>query len=262
MPKASTQPLKYISDFMNKNCSKEIIDTWNNDFKDGFINLLEKGVTKKTKKSADAPKGHRSAYILFCMEDRPKVNEEYPDLTSQEKVSLMSQRWKIAKEDPKLLEYYNDLAAKDRLRAIADKEAYIPTKDAAEETEEEEDKVVEKKKTKRTKTGYQLFCQENRESVKDDGYTGKEITEELNKRWKSLKEEDEDMYSEYMEKAAILKKSGDDGETTPKTKKKKEDVEEKKPATKSKKVPTKSKNKVVKKLLVEDDDEDVIEEEY
>ena len=261
MPKASTQPLKYISDFMKKNCSEEIIDTWNNDFKDGFIKLIDKGVTKKTKKSADAPKGHRSAYILFCMEDRPKVNEEFPDLTSQEKVSLMSQRWKIAKEDPKLLEYYNDLAAKDRERAAAEKEAYVP----AETTEDDDDvgdEVVEKKKTKRTKTGYQLFCKENRESVKEDGYTGKEITEELNKRWKSLKEEDEDMYSEYMEKAAILKKSGDEEEKTPapkKNKKKKEDVEEK-PAAKTKKVSTKSKNKVTKKIL-EDDDEDVEEED-
>jgi hypothetical protein len=261
MTKASTQPLKYISDFMKKNCSEEIIDTWNNDFKDGFIKLIDKGVTKKVKKSADAPKGHRSAYILFCMEDRPKVNEEFPDLTSQEKVSLMSQRWKIAKEDPKLFEYYNDLAAKDRERAAAEKEAYVPPTEDDEDDDDEEEKVVEKKKTKRTKTGYQLFCQENRESVKDDGYTGKEITEELNKRWKALKEDDEDMYAEYMEKAATLKKNGAEEETPApkKTKKKKEDVEEK-PAPKTKKVPTKSKNKVTKKIF-EDDDEDIEEED-
>lgn len=261
MTKASTQPLKYISDFMKKNCSDEIIDTWNNDFKDGFIKLIEKGATKKAKKSADAPKGHRSAYILFCMEDRPKVNEEFPDLTSQEKVSLMSQRWKIAKEDPKLLEYYNDLAAKDRERAAAEKEAYNPTTE--DDDADVEDKVVEKKKTKRTKTGYQLFCQENRESVKEDGYTGKEITEELNKRWKTLKEEDEDLYAEYMEKAADLKKSSSEEETPApkKVAKKTKKNDEEKPAAKTKKIPTKAKNKVAKKILVEDDDEDLVEED-
>lgn len=248
MAKASTQSLKYISDFMNKNCSEDIIDTWNNDFKNGFIKLIEKGVTKKSKKPADAPKGPRSAYILFCMEDRSKVDKDFSDLTSQEKVSLMSQRWKIAKEDPELFEYYNELAANDKKRALSEKEAYTPT-----ESSEVEDEVVEKKKITRTKSGYQLFCQENREDIKEDGYTGKDITDELNKRWKVLKEGDEDIYLEYMEKASMLKKNGDEEDSTPK--------KVKKPVTKTKKIATKTKNKVVKKLFDEDDDEDVIEEE-
>lgn len=256
MTKASTLPLKYISKFMKENCSDEIVEIWNNDYKDDFIKLVEKGVTKKAKKPADAPKGPRSSYIIFCMEDRPKVDEEFPDLTSQEKVTLMSQRWKIAKEDPDLVEYYNTLALKDKERAAAEKEAYSPP-DAGVDTDTE-DEVVEKKKTKRTKTGYQLFCQDNRELVKEDGFSGKDITDELRKRWEVLKKEDEDMYSEYMEKSADLKNNAIEEDITPSPKKVKKS--EKKPAAKTKKVATKSKNKVTSKLF-EDDDEEVDEEE-
>jgi hypothetical protein len=249
MTKVSTQPIKIFSKFIKDHCSEDVYAIWNDEFKEELSKIIEneaKKNPKKAKKSADAPKGARSAYILWCMDDRSKVDKEFPEATNQEKVSIMAQRWKKAKENPKILEEYTRKAEKDKERAALEKENYIPSESAVKD--EGEDESTEKKKVKRTKTGYQLYCQDTREAVKGDGYSGKEITEELNKRWKTLQKENEEVYKEYMQQASELKNRGEDDT--------KKDIK----PTKTKK--TVAKKKVTtKKHVDEDDDEDLLEEE-
>jgi hypothetical protein len=69
---------------------------------------------------------------------------------------------------------------------------------------------------------------------------------ELGKRWTNIKENDEDMYQEYMEKAAELK------ENTLKEESEEKEKEEEKPKKTTKKTSKKSKKT---KKIVEDDDE-------
>lgn len=255
MTKVSTQPIKIFSKFIKDHCSEEVYTLWNDEFKEELSKIIEneaKKNPKKAKKSADAPKGARSAYILWCMDDRSKVDKEFPEATNQEKVSLMAQRWKKAKENPKILEEYTRKAEKDKERAALEKENYTPSEAVVKDDDEEEGGTTEKKKVKRTKTGYQLYCQDTREAVKGDGYSGKEITEELNKRWKTLQKENEELYTEYMEQAAELKNKGEDDTKKPSKK-------DTKP-TKTKKTVTKKKV-VTKKHVDEDDDEDLLLEE-
>ena len=257
MTKVSTQPIKIFSKFIKDHCSEDVYAIWNDEFKEELSKIIEneaKKNPKKAKKSADAPKGARSAYILWCMDDRPKVDKEFPEATNQEKVSLMAQRWKKAKENPKILEEYTRKAEKDKERAALEKENYTPSEAVVkeEEGEEGEGESTEKKKVKRTKTGYQLYCQDTRDAVKSDGYSGKEITEELNKRWKTLQKENEEVYTEYMQQASELKNRGEDDI-------KKSSKEDNKPAKIKKTV---AKKKVItKKHVDEDDDEDLLEEE-
>ena len=245
MTKVSTQPIKIFSKFIKEHCSEDVYAIWNGEFKEELSKIIEneaKKAPKKGKKSADAPKAARSSYILWCMDDRPKVDKEFPEATNQEKVSLMAQRWKKAKENPKILEEYTRKAEKDKERAALEKENYTPS-EAVVKGEGEGDST-EKKKVKRTKTGYQLYCQDTRDAVKSDGYSGKEITEELNKRWKTLQKENEELYTEYMEQASELKKKGEDDTKPAKIKK------------------TVTKKKVTtKKHVDEDDDEDLLLEE-
>ena len=260
MTKASTVITKFFSSFISKHCSdaEDILEIWENEAKDDLIKIVEKELkktpkAKKEKKPANAPKAARSGYILFCMEERPKINKEFPELSNQEKVKLMAERWNKAKEDEDVMQHFKKLAEQDKKRAAKDKENYVPSADASDDEKP-------KKKTKRTKTGYMLFCDNERENVKSDGFTGKDITAELAKRWKALKEEDEDMYTEYMEKASELKKkkseeSDDDDEekpkkkAAPKAKKSKESEEKpKKNAPKKKAAP--------KKKVVEESDSD------
>jgi hypothetical protein len=221
MTKASTVFNKFVTSFIEKHCSEDILEVWENEAKDNFVKMVEKELkktpkAKKEKKPADAPKAARSAYILFCMEERPKINKEFPELSNQDKVKLMAERWNEAKEDEDVMKRFKKLAEDDKKRAAKDKENYVPSADGSEDEKP-------KKKTKRTKSGYMLFCDNERGNVKSDGFTGKDITTELARRWKALKEDDEDMYSEYMEKASELKKkkseeSDDEEEEKPKKK--------------------------------------------
>ena len=77
-----------------------------------------------------------------------------------------------------------------------------------------------------------------------------DIMKELGKRWKELPEKDEDRYTEYMEKAAELKKTNvEDSEE--------DSEEEKKPKAEKKQVKKKqAKKKPVKKTVIEEDDEE------
>ena len=248
MTKASTLFSKFVSSFIEKNCSEDIVELWNDETKEEFVKMIEKELkkttkTKKEKKPADAPKGARSTYILFCMEERPKINKEFPELSNQDKVKLMAERWNEAKEDEDILKRFKKLAEDDKKRAAKDKENYVPS-DGGDDDEKP------KKKTKRTKTGYMLFCENERAKVKKEGFTGKDITTELAKRWKDLKKEEEDMYTEYMEKAAELKKA--------KVEESESEEEEEKPKTKKAATKKAAKKKVApkKKKVVEESDSD------
>jgi len=256
MTKASTAFNKFITSFIEKHCPnpEDILEIWENEAKDDFIKTVDKELkktpkAKKEKKPADAPKAARSGYILFCMEERPKINKEFPELSNQDKVKLMAERWNKAKEDEDIMEHFKKLAEEDKKRAAKDKENYVPSADPSEDEKSG-------KKGKRSKTGYMLFCNKERENVKREGFTGKDITTELARRWKALKEEDEEMYSEYMEKASELKKKAseesDDEEEKPK-KKSEEEKPKKKAVQKKKAAP--------KKKVVEESDSDSSDEE-
>jgi len=234
MTKTATLFNKFVSSFISKHCDEDIVELWNDEAKDDFLKMIEKELkkspkTKKEKKPADAPKAARSSYILFCMEERPKINKEFPELSNQDKVKLMAERWNKAKEDEKIMEHFKKLAEEDKKRAAKDKENYVPSADASDDEKP-------KKKTKRTKSGYMFFCDHERQSVKDEGFTGKDITTELARRWKALKEDEEDMYTKYMEKASELKKKSEesDGEQEEKPKKAAPKKAEKKAAPKKK----------------------------
>ena len=253
MTKASTLFSKFVSSFIEKNCSEDIVELWNDETKEEFVKMIEKELKKNTKvkkekKPADAPKGARSTYILFCMEERPKINKEFPDLSNQDKVKLMAERWNVAKEDEDILKHFKNLADEDKKRAAKDKENYVPSDGGDDEKP--------KKKVKRSKTGYMLFCENERAKVKKEGFNGKDITTELAKRWKDLKEEEEDMYTEYMEKAAELKKA--------KVEESESEDEEEKPKTKkaaTKKVAAKKKAAPKKKVVEESDSDSSSDEE-
>ena len=241
MTKASTQLFNFFTTFLNENDAPEdIIEMWGKKKKE-FIKLTEKVMPKekavKAKKPVDAPKAARTGYILFCMEERPKILKEFPVMKNQDIVKLMAKRWAQAKEDDDVMEHFKALAEDDKKRAAKDKEDYVPTKKGDEKP---------KKKVVRTKSGYLLFCDDERALVKDEGITGTDIMKELGRRWKALPTEDEDRYAEYMEKAAELKKATSEESED-------EDEEEK---------PKKKVKKVVKKVVekVEESETDSDEE--
>ena len=225
--KASTVLANFMTSFIEDNGSAEIIEMWNEEVKKSFVKLTEKLLKdKKEKKEVDenAPKGARTSYILFCMDERAKIKEEFPDMSNKDVVRTMADRWNKVKEDDEAIEYYRKLAEDDRERALKDKREYNP---------DEEVKVKSTKK--KSKSGYMLFCEDERHTLKDEGFTGREIMVELGRRWKNLKDENEDRYEEFMEKAVELKNTKEsdieteDEEEKPKLKKRTRKTKEEAP---------------------------------
>ena len=209
MTKTSTLIARYMSEIIEEHASEDFTLLWSDEMKEKFIKhvdkLLPKG-EKKVTKDKDAPKGPRNTFILYCSDKRSEVKAEFPDLKPAEITKVIADRWKVDKQNSKIMAYYQDLADKDKMRASEDKKVYSPKKETIKETDKKPTKTQAKKPIKRTKSAYQLFSADERAVVKKEGFSGKDITVELRNRWKNLDQNDKDMYDEYIELAADLRK--------------------------------------------------------
>ena len=193
MTKVSTRLAKIVSAFINKNGSDKLVKLWETEGEKEFVKLANKLIPSEEKKDKDAPKGAKNSYIFYCMDERANVQAEHPDLKPRQVSKVLGEKWNEAKKDADFLKRYQEKAEADKVRAAAEKSAYVSKPSTP------------KKKTTRSKSGWDLFCADNRADVKTDGYTGHDIMKELGKRWTKLQEEESDVYEEYLEKAAELK---------------------------------------------------------
>ena len=193
MTKVSTELAKFVSDFIEENGSDELAKLWQTKGKKEFVKLADKRIPSEEKKDKDAPKGAKNSYIFYCIDERAKVQAEHPELKPREVSKVLGEKWTEAKKDPAFLKSYQEKAEADKVRAAKEKSAYVSKPSTPN------------KKTTRSKSGWDLFCAENRANVKTEGYTGHDIMRELGKRWTKLQEEDSDMYQEYLDQAAELK---------------------------------------------------------
>ena len=169
------------------------------------VEKANKETKEKKKKDKNAPKGAKSAYILFCSDERAQVKKDMPDIDSKGVLAELGKRWKALKDNDE--DRYNEfqvMAEKDKVRFKNEMKNYVQV----ENDTEDEDKINKKNKDapKRSKTAYQMFCEEQKEAVKQDGFEGKEVIAELAKRWKELESEDEDYFKDLKTRAEKLKK--------------------------------------------------------
>jgi len=196
MTKVSTRLAKIVSAFIEENGSDKLVKLWETEGEKEFVKLANKLIPSEEKKDKDAPKGAKNSYIFYCMDERANVQAEHPDLKPRQVSKVLGEKWNEAKKDADFLKRYQEKAEADKVRAAAEKSAYVSKPSTP------------KKKTTRSKSGWDLFCADNRADVKTDGFTGHDIMRELGKRWTKLQEEDSGMYEEYLEKAAELKATG------------------------------------------------------
>ena len=200
MTKASTTLAKFMTELIEEHGTEEFVLLWADELKEKFIKLADKSISKGDKKivkDKDAPKGAKNAFIIYCSDKRSEVKAEFPELKPTEITKIIAERWKDDKLDSDVLTHYKSLADDDKVRASEAKKAYI-SKDIKADKEE-------KKKSTRSKSGWDLFCADERPSLKKDGFTGKDIMAELALRWKNLQANDRETYDEYLELAKGLK---------------------------------------------------------
>ena len=195
---------EFITKFISDNGDESLQQKWTAEVPK-FKKLFKKAELKSVSKDDNVPKKNKSAYNIYCSENISIIKEELPSLDNKAIFSEMAKRWKKVK-DTEDFNKYEILAKQDKERYTQEKNEF--TKD------------IKPLGPKKAKTGYMLFCDEERTKILN--IKGKELLIELGKRWQILKknkdkrlqayqklaQEDKERYT--AEKFAILKNGNDD----------------------------------------------------
>ncbi|KAK9722509.1 Non-histone chromosomal protein 6 [Basidiobolus ranarum] len=73
----------------------------------------------KVNKEKCGPKKPRSAYIMFTINERPRLSVEYPKASATRLLKLLGAKWKTLSDIEK--KPYDDMAQRDKLRYEAEK---------------------------------------------------------------------------------------------------------------------------------------------
>ena len=87
--------------------------------------LIDMGVVKrclKAKKDPNAPKGIRSAYMLWCEANRTAVQEQHPTFKMTDIAKALGNLWKTVEDEVKA--EFQEKSAADKERYAQEKEAY------------------------------------------------------------------------------------------------------------------------------------------
>jgi len=145
---------------------------------------------KKTraKKSKNAPKNPKSAYIFYCQDERQNVKDEMPELKAKEILKELGGRWQGTGEETRAK--YQKMAEDDKVRYAEEMKTYDPSQDVEEEKPRKKRAKKAKNAPKNASGPYIFFCKEEREAIKEEmpNLTAKEIMTELGKRWKDIKD--------------------------------------------------------------------------
>lgn len=224
------QVIDYVQAFLNQAAEAEaetdVINTqWQSEENRKAINdLLKKFAPKAKRTSSDKlkdpnkPKRGRSAYILFCADERPMAKSALDDGAAPTEVtSELGRRWKQLKEstkpvDKKRYQKYEDASTADKKRYDDEMANYVPPSD--EELEllvankpkrgrKSTKKTTEEGKPKRGRSAYIFYCQDYRPVVKQEMGDAKatEVTTELGRRWTAVRDAGGADYDKYVKLA-------------------------------------------------------------
>ena len=176
---------KFFTDFMTgAKVNTRTISMWKNKEKEfqilinHLMNKPEKSEKKKrVKKSKDAPKNAKSAYIIFCQEMRVTVKEENPDLSSKEILTKLGAMWKDIKDTDEV-EKYNQLATNDKDRYKDEMANYVPVEET-EKIEKKAEAILDDDEGNNETKSNEDIVREIIENYKSDSITVKIIKNEL-----------------------------------------------------------------------------------
>lgn len=179
----------FVTDFLiSNNAPNSLVTEWSSSEKSfsKIQKVQEKKTNNKKLKDPNAPKKPTSAYIYFCNDKRPVVKKQNPDMKVTEIVSKLGKEWKsISKKESAA---YHTKAEKDKQRYMKEMESYVPPAG-----------LVQKKESKvRHRSGYQIFCDEERPKVKKQhpDMKGKEVLSLLGQKWSSLTDKQKTKYKD------------------------------------------------------------------
>lgn len=156
------------------------------------------GGKQKEARHADHPKGPSNAYIYYTKAIRPSTKDAHPDLSPKELIALMAKMWKETADEDR---------AEYEAQAAEDKERYEKEMAMFEKNHPDLARSSTKSSTspgKPTKaTAYGMFCEANRQMVKDENpeLDGKTVTKILAEKWAELKKNHAKQADKYQDEA-------------------------------------------------------------
>ena len=212
--------MEFVSKYIKEGMENDV------DFDDDWptqqetLHKLMKKLIKK-KKDPNHPAHPKSDYIFYCNIHRPRVQKELQDALvldnehDVEKVQPHDVTRRLAKEwddlkKNKLKEkqLYEEMAKKDKKRYDDEMADYSPpvNNEVAEEPKKGRKKKSDDGRPKKPKSGYLLFCDDMRPTVKKDFPTLKptQVLSKLGELWQACSEDEQ---APYLEKAEKLKKT-------------------------------------------------------
>jgi hypothetical protein len=166
---------------------KETFDKFMSEAKSKFSKLIKKEENKiKNPKDKNAPKRSKSAYIFCCTLKHDDVKDANPTMKPNDIMRELGKLWSEMTKNEKT--EYEEMAVSDKERYEVEKKAYVPSLTS----------VKEEKVSKKAKTGFQIFCAEKKDDVKEENpdMNGNEIRKELSKMWKEVSKEEKLKYKE------------------------------------------------------------------
>ena len=114
----------FVINFLEENDLGDYKEDWLSTENQNKLHNINDKMNKKSKKSKslNGIKRNRSAYLLFCMDERKKLISELPPKEIMSHLAIM---WdEVKNNNPAIIEKYNNLAKKDKERYDREKAEY------------------------------------------------------------------------------------------------------------------------------------------
>jgi len=158
---------------------------------------------RRKKKDPHAPKRPRSAYIIYCTEQRPHVKAELgSDAKPADLMKRMGDMWNGLSTDKK--KEYNDKAKEDKERYNGEMKSYHPPEADSDDDEpprkrgKRRGKKRDPNEPKRAPSAYLLYGQKVREQVKTEHPDAKssQIMQIIGQMWQKLGDEEKKPFND------------------------------------------------------------------
>ena len=196
---------KHFTSFLKDNGDDEIVDRWTDeDNQTSFIKIMGGFFDKKAKKDARksaGPKKGKTAYIYYCMSQRPILTAEYPDLDNKQITAKLGEMWNEIKNDGDQVKEYRELSDQDKARYTREVSEFEESEDNVDEDGKKKKHKTKKVSNglKKNKSAYLYFCDDERKKIKDEGLDlkSKEVVSEMGKRWSVVKSKNGEQFRKY-----------------------------------------------------------------
>jgi hypothetical protein len=197
--KKHSQLFIHVKTFLEENGHSKAVQAWeeHESALNKFVKAQERKTESKKAKDPNAPKKPKSAYMIFCQENRDKIKAKNEGIATTEIMKKLGDEWRAIKDNEKKVKPYVALAAKEKEKYNKEMENYTPPPGFAKKKAQ---------KQKKAPTSYILFCKDIRPTLKEEGFAPKDILKESGRKWTELKKDNVEEFKRYQKLAEEAKK--------------------------------------------------------